>query len=205
MLKVENKYKFQENLTFIPLTDEMITLAEEHQRLLMEQYGEYNMLNEDCDITGSLSQQAVAWQMRAWGFEPKDSPIFDKNIRSDKCDFEWRYEKHDFRQPLDLRCKIDVKGSPLGKGWHTVYPKSRLLVQNNKREKHLQKGIDRYLFVKIDHDDETDKPLQAIVVGFYNVNNFWKYGLDGSDMKVKEPTTYVLAKDCTPFKEFIFA
>jgi len=193
MLKVENKYKFQENLTFIPITDEMITLAEEHQRLLMEQHGEYNMLNEDCDITGSLAQQAVAWQMRQWGFEPENSSMFDKNIRSDKCDFEWRYEK------------IDVKGSPLGKNWHTVCPKSRLLVQDKKKETHLRKGIDRYLFVKIDHDDETHKPLQAIVVGFYNVTNFWKYGLDGGDMKVKEPTTYVLAKDCKPFKEFIFA
>lgn len=187
------EYKFQENLTFIPITDEMIELAQEHQDLLIKQHGEQNVLVENQGITGSIAQQAVVWQMRKWGFEPEDSPIFDENIRSDKYDFEWRYEK------------IDVKGSPLGKGWHTVYPKSRLLVQNNKREKHLQKGIDRYLFVKIDHDDETDKPLQAIVVGFYNVNNFWKYGLDGSDMKVKEPTTYVLAKDCTPFKDFVFA
>jgi len=190
-LKAE--YKFQENLTFIPITDEMIELAQEHQDLLIKQHGEQNVLAENQGITGSIAQQAVVWQMRKWGFEPEDSPIFDENIRSDKCDFEWRYEK------------IDVKGSPLGKGWHTVYPKSRLLVQNNKREKHLQKGIDRYLFVKIDHDDETDKPLQAIVVGFYNVNNFWKYGIDGGDMKLKEPATYVLAKDCTPFKEFIFA
>jgi hypothetical protein len=193
MLKVENKYKFQERLTFIPITDEMIVLAEEHQRLLREQHGEQNILTDDCDITGSLAQQAVAWQMRAWGFEPKDSPIFDKNIRSDKCDFEWRYEK------------IDVKGSPLGKNWHVVYPNSRLLVQNKKMDTHLRKGIDKYLFVKIEHDDDTYKPLQAIVVGFYSVTNFWKYGLDGSDMKVKEPTTYVLAKDCTPFKDFVFA
>jgi hypothetical protein len=193
MLKVENKYKFQERLTFIPITEEMIALAEEHQKLLLEQHGEQDVLADNQGITGSLAQQAVAWKMRDWGFEPKDSPIFDKNIRSDKCDFEWRYEK------------IDVKGSPLGIKWHKVCPKSRLLIQNKKKDTHLKKGIDKYLFVKIDHDDNTQKPLQAIVVGFYNVDNFWKYGLDGSDMKVKEPTTYVLAEDCIPFKEFIFA
>ena len=111
------EYKFQENLTFIPITDEMIELAQEHQDLLIKQHGEQNVLVENQGITGSIAQQAVVWQMRKWGFEPEDSPIFDKNIRSDKCDFEWRYEK------------IDVKGSPLGKNWHTVYPNSRLLVQ----------------------------------------------------------------------------
>lgn len=178
------------DLQYIPLTKEMVALAEKHEKQFRENKGIQNMLTEDCDLIGSLAQQAVVKQFELWHFKADNSKIFDPNITSDKYDFIWRYEK------------CDVKGSSLGKDWHDVFKNTRFLIESEKELSHRVKGLQRYVFVKIDLQDR-----MAIIAGTISFEDFWRKSYDAEeyDMRVKKPTRFILASQLTSFDKWSHA
>jgi hypothetical protein len=115
--------------------------------------------------------------------------MFDATITSDDFDFMWRYEL------------CDVKGSPFGKKWHDVVPNSHFFIESSKELFHRRKGLKRYIFVKIDLEDD-----MAVIAGVISVEDFWKKGGDArvAGMKVLTPTTFVDAPQLESFRKFAF-
>lgn len=171
----------------VGLDDEMISQAYKNQKdMINNKGGMFNSYSDLCDVIGSLAQQAVAYQMMMWGLKPENSDFFQRDINSDEFDFMWRYEK------------VDVKGSPFGEGWHIIYPKTRFLIEQNKENIHFQKGINRYVFVKIDL-----KLKKAIIAGIISFNRFWEQAVREDSGNWKVPTAWVSFNDLESFEDFV--
>lgn len=177
-------------LDYIPITSEMAERARKDANSLDTQHGRDTRLTRDSGFIGSLAQQAVAKQFSLWGLKPENSRIFDPSITSDECDFVWRYE----------RC--DVKGSPCGKNWHDVFPNTHFFIETEKKKVHEEKGLQRYVFVKIDLEEN-----MAIISGVMSFEDFWKKGVDArvAGMRVKIPTTFVDARQLDSFRKFVYS
>lgn len=179
------------DLQYVPLTKDMFKKAEEDDKNFYKlKNGLHGFMSENCNIIGSLAQQAVAKQFEIWKFKPINSPFFDDKVKSDKYDFMWRGEK------------CDVKGSEMGKGWHDIYPNSVLMIESDEKIPHKIKGIQRYVFVGIDLEDK-----MAIICGQIKYEDFWRIGKNAreSGFKVKKATTYIRAKEAGSFRKFVYS
>jgi hypothetical protein len=139
-------------------------------------------LNEDRDLIGAIGQLWVIEQIKSWGFVPQEWGYFDPNKRSDDCDFIWRYEK------------CDVKASPTQ--FPQIYRNSRFLIKDDSESK----KVDHYIFVKVDLAGK-----KVVIAGCMKYNCFWEDSLPFESYKIKYPCHYILAKDLTPFEDFIYA
>ena len=96
-------------------------------------------------------------------------------------DFEWRYEK------------CDVKSSPVSEDYPKVYPTSRLLVRDGTKK------VDRFVFTKINLKDKV-----VLIAGCIKSHKFWDLAKPLIE-NAKHPCHYVLAKELSPFRDFIYA
>jgi len=168
-------------------------LPEEAHRLatLLHKQHEYDPSSLDmndplvADYNGVLAQLAVFKAIESIGVQPEAiSPPFDPNISKDRFDYMHRGMKH------------DVKGTLIGEwqGKRRMWPKSRLLVNPEKKER----DMDYYTFAKLDIEN-----CILHIPGIITCQEFWDVSVpDTGENRISE-CNYVFPYQCIDWEPWM--
>jgi len=163
-------------ISSIPITDEMLKLAEVDAECLKSSIGQKTRnATENRDITGSLAHQAVEIKFKELGY-PFESYRLERRTFGDRGDI--KYEN-------DL---IDVKGTS------NVF-NSQFLVFDSELESIREKGITHFCFVKVDYDYKA--------ISIYGVISFDDFMEKSYHVKLKWDNHAIKAYQLKPFISYV--